>query len=199
MLLRELNHRTKNNLNIVNSLIQIQAGMSENDEFRTLALSLENRIQSISMVHQMLYKSQTLADVNLAEYARELVSKLLSALSISEKKVIVAVDAAPVFVNLDIAIPCGQILNELISNALKYAFPDERCGKVVVQIAQSADAEVILRVSDDGVGFSPDKATADSLGMTIVNTLVNQLHGSLDIVSNDGVTCEIRFKAVARF
>ena len=200
MLLRELNHRTKNNLNIVNSLIQLQAGMSANAEFSALATTLETRIQSISLVHQMLYKSPSLAQVNLAEYTRELAVQLMSGLSISPQKVSVEVDAAPVFVNIDVAIPYGQILNELISNALKYAFPADRNGHVLVQLAQAQDGEVNLRVSDDGVGFSPDveQSVSDSLGMIIMQTLVSQLNGNMKLDSTNGVICEIHFNPGTR-
>jgi PAS domain S-box-containing protein len=196
MLLRELNHRTKNNLTIVSSLIELQADQSDNEAFRALALTLEHRIQSISLVHRMLYQAKNLERINLEDYARELSANLKLGFALSPEKVEIEVEAVPVFVSLNTAIPCGQILNELISNALKYAFPGERCGRVVIQITQAEDGELTLRVSDNGVGLPPDFDLSDlsSLGLTIVNTLVSQIHGKLKIESNEGVTCEIRFR-----
>ena len=195
-LLRELNHRTKNNLNIVNSLVQMQAEMSDNEDFKALAATLKNRIQSIAMVHRMLYQSKSLKQVCLAEYTRELVSNLMQGFDIMPEKIKIEVDAASVFVNISIAIPCGQILNELITNAIKYAFPGERRGRVLIQITQALDGEITMRVSDNGVGFSPgfDSSAPSSLGMVLIHTLVDQLHGSINMETLNGVTCEIRFR-----
>ena len=196
VLLRELNHRTKNNLNIVSSLIEIQAGLSNNEEFQSLAETLRNRIQSIALVHKMLYQSKSLKKVDLGEYAMELVSNLVQGFDLLSEKIQIEVHSVPAFVNLSTAIPCGQILNELITNAIKYAFPGDRCGQVFIQIEQTLDGEVTMRVCDNGVGFPPgfDPSESNSLGMILVRTLVGQIHGSLKIESTDGVKCEIRLK-----
>jgi PAS domain S-box-containing protein len=196
MLLRELNHRTKNNLQIMSSLIQIQATAGNDPRFYSLALSLENRIRSIALVHQMLYHSPNLSRVNLGDYARQLASHLKSGFMISPNQIEVEVlDSSPVSVAINTAIPCGQILNELISNAMKYAFPQERRGRISVQIGQQDDGEIMLRVSDDGVGLPPgfDAGASDTLGMTILHMLVGQLEGKITFQSGEGVTCEVRF------
>ena len=197
MLLRELNHRTKNNLGLVSSLINLQANISSDETFQALALALENRIRSIALVHQMLYRSQNLARVDLAEYTRELVGHLMSGFAASTDKIVVDINATPAFVGINTAIPCGQILNELISNAFKYAFPGERRGRVAIQIGQAQDGEVLLKVTDDGVGLPPgfDESASASLGMTLLHMLVQQIDGQIEIKSGKGVTCEIRFKA----
>ncbi len=196
LLLRELNHRTKNNLNIVNSLINLQANMSDNQEFKALAETLANRIQSISLVHMMLYQSPNLAHIDLANYARELAVNLMSGLIVSTGLITVEIDAEPVFVEINTAIPCGQILNELIVNAYKYAFPNGRQGKLTILIRQNnTTGEVTLCVKDDGIGLPPgfDINRLNSLGMIIVQTLISQLRGSLSIESQSGTSWVIRF------
>jgi PAS domain S-box-containing protein len=200
LLLRELNHRTKNNLNIINSLISIQASRSESAEFQALANSLEKRIQSISLVHQMLYQSASLSQIDLGQYAREIVSHLMNGLEISPGQIEVVIESSPVSVGINAAIPCGQILNELILNALKYAFPGGRQGKLTIQVHQAEDGEVVLGVSDNGVGIPPgvDEKNAKSLGMMIIRNLTGQLNGTLSIESQDGFSCKISFKENAQ-
>jgi two-component sensor histidine kinase len=196
LLLRELNHRTKNNLNIVSSLVNLQASMNDNQEFTALAETLESRIQSISLVHEMLYQSPNLAQIDLANYAHKLAVNLMSGLAVSSEQVVIEIDAEPVFVGINTAIPCGQILNELIVNAYKYAFPNGRRGKLTILLRQNnASGEVTLCVKDDGVGLPPgfDINRLNSLGMTIVQTLTSQLHGSLFIEAQNGTSWEIRF------
>ena len=196
VLLRELNHRTKNNLSLVNSMIQLQAGDSENEQFRALALTLENRIHSISLTHQMLYRSPNLAQIDLGEYAHSLVTHLLTGLVIAPEKIEVEIDAAPVYVGIETAIPCGQILNELLSNAFKYAFPGERSGRVRVHIRRTEDGQIALKVADNGAGLPAgfDVEQSDSLGLVLVRTLAQQLKGEMTLTSQEGVACEIRFK-----
>jgi len=195
MLLRELNHRTKNNLNIVNSLIQLQAETSDNEHFKALALTLEDRLHSISLVHGMLYRSHNLSQINLAEYARELVENLASGFRLSPEKIAIGIDAMPIVVGINAAIPCGQILNELISNAFKYAFPGDRKGHLNIRIHQGEGGQITLCVSDDGIGFPPNynQNLSTSLGMTILQMLTKQLRGEITFETTQGVTCEVRF------
>jgi PAS domain S-box-containing protein len=199
MLLRELNHRTKNNLNIVSSLINIQADASDNEQFQALALTLDARIRSISLVHEMLYRAQSLSQINLAEYVHELVQNLASSFELSSSQVEVNVDAVPVLVGISSAIPCGQILNELISNAFKYAFPNGRQGRVDIQISQSRDGEISIRVADNGVGFPAgyNEAESKSLGVSLLHMLARQLNGRLTLETTHGVSCELRFAEAA--
>ena len=205
ILLRELNHRTKNNLNIVGALIGLQAEVSNNEPFRALAQTLKDRLHSIALVHQMLYRSKNLAQVDLGQYAHELAANLASGFAIAHEKVEVIFDVMPVVVGINAAIPCGQILNELISNAFKYAFPNGRSGQVKIQIQQAWDGEITLCVSDNGVGLPEnfDQTRTDSLGMSIIRMLAGQLDGSLSfghavrsgVSAGDGMSCEVRFRA----
>ncbi len=196
MLLSELNHRTKNNLNIINSIVQLQAEASNDAQFNALALTLENRVHSIAMVHEMLYRSPDLAQIDLEEYAQEMVELLLSGFSIYPDQIEVEMDTQPVLVGINTAIPCGQILNELIANAFKYAFPSGQAGRVYIHIHQAEDGEIILGVADNGVGLpaSFDAGKTKSLGMTIVRMLTEQLQGAMRIESNGGLHCEVRFR-----
>ena len=196
MLLRELNHRTKNNLNIVSSLINLQATTSANEEFHALAQTLTDRIKAIALVHQMLYRVPNLSQVNLEIYLRELVSSLAASFDAAPGKITVEIESMPVLVGINSAIPCGQFMNELLSNAFKYAFPGERKGKIHIQLQQTQDGEIILRVRDDGVGLPHDynEEDSDSLGMAILRMLAQQLNGQLNIQNGSGVAYELRFK-----
>ncbi len=196
MLLRELNHRTKNNLNIVNSLIQLQSESSENEQFRALAQTLEDRLHSIALVHDMLYRSRSLFEIDLAEYVSELVGNVAAGFMLAPGRIEVNIDAEPIRVGINTAIPCGQILNELISNAFKYAFPNNRKGRLDIYLHRERNGEILLRVSDNGVGFpkSYDESVSTSLGMSILHMLVRQLHGQIWLSTETGVTCEVRFK-----
>ena len=200
MLLRELNHRTKNNLNLVGALIELQAASSNNQAFQGLAKTLKDRLHSISLVHQMLYRSRNLAQIDLGDYAREIAAHLASSFMTAPGKIQVDIDAVPVALGIDAAIPCGQILNELLTNAFKYAFPEGRSGCVSILIRQAQDGEILLRVSDNGVGLPTgfDEMRSDSLGMNIVRMLAAQLGGSLAFERSSGFSCEIRFREKRR-
>jgi PAS domain S-box-containing protein len=196
MLLRELNHRTKNNLNIINSLVKLQADSSENETFRDMAVTLENRLLSMAIVHEMLYRSRSLAHIDLGVYTRELAENLRASFLLTTGNIEVVIDAEPITVDVTTAIPCGQILNEMISNAFKYAFPGGRGGCVRIQIQQLPDDEIAIKVSDNGVGLPEgfDANKTGSLGLAIVRMLAGQIRGTMNLTSDQGVSCEVRFR-----
>lgn len=196
MLLRELNHRTKNNLNIISSLISLQAKNTDNEVFRSLAQTLQTRIESIAMVHELLYRSPNLAMIDLKEYTSQLVAHLTDGFSPPAQNIEIRMDAMPVQVPINTAIPCGQILNELLFNAFKYAFPDGRRGYIAIHLSKDGKGEITIRVEDNGVGFPAgyDDKKASSLGLPLIRMLVRQLGGVLNLNTSDGVACEIRFQ-----
>jgi len=152
------------------------------------------------LIHERLYRSQDLARIDLAEYIQNLAGYLFRAYHASARNITLQVTAMPVELDIDAAIPCGLILNELISNALKHAFPDARAGAIRIGVTVRADQQIELSVADGGVGFPPDVdyRHTPSLGLQLVNTLVAQLNGTLELTHGDGTVFTICFAPARR-
>ena len=196
VLLRELYHRTKNNMNVIQSILALQAAFSRNDEVERIAKEVGDKIQAMALVHQKLYQSQNLSCIPLHEYLPELVELLQQSYTISPASIAVRLDVAPVFVLIDTAIPCGLTLNELMSNIFKHAFPDDRNGEIRIQLTEDDQGLITLQVSDNGVGVPPgfDFRAQDSLGLqSLVMIAEHQLQGTVTFTGDDGVTCRIQF------
>lgn len=195
-LIRELYHRTKNNMQVIYGILELQSEMSGNEEFKLLVQDINNRIMSMSLVHQMLYKARNLSMVNLRDYITELTSLLTSGFSVNEEKIKVFLNLEPVSVRIDTAIPCGLILNELISNVFKHAFPNGMNGKLTVNLERQADGEIKIDVSDNGIGVKDrfDYYRQQSLGLKLIISITEeQLNGSVEFSSDAGMKCVIRF------
>jgi two-component sensor histidine kinase len=195
VLLREVHHRVKNNLNIISSLLNLQSSMIRSPADAMSAFeNSRDRIMAMSLVHEKLYQSSNYAQVNMQEYVGTLVSQLTVAYG-QGRPVRLVFDAAGVFLDVNTSIPCGLIMNELITNAFKYAFPDNREGAISITMHKSASRAVELDISDDGVGMPADVAVerADSLGLTLVRMLVEQLDGSILVTSEHGTSFHIQF------
>ena len=196
MLLQEIHHRVKNNLQVISSLLNLQAGYIEGEGTREIFRDSQNRVRSMALVHEKLYRSADLARVDLAEYIKNLATFLFGSYQASAGRIGLEIEAADVYLGIDAAVPCGLMLNELISNTLKHAFPHGRSGLVRVELQRDEAAqEVTLIVADDGVGLPPDFDIfqTDSLGMQLVDTLVEQLDGILEIESQNGTQFKITF------
>jgi two-component sensor histidine kinase len=196
-LLRELYHRTKNNMQVIRSLLSLEAGPDPGPGVRELVSTMENRIQAMSLVHQRLYRSQDLSVIDLRSYAQDLVHLLLQSYSVVAERVEFSVEAPPIPVNIDVAMPCGLIINELVSNSLKYAFPENRSGGVSVVISQHESGEISLRIADNGVGVPPgfDFRAQQTLGLQMVFDLGEcQLDGRVEFSNSNGVTCTVTFR-----
>ncbi|HNW30131.1 MAG TPA: histidine kinase dimerization/phosphoacceptor domain -containing protein [Spirochaetota bacterium] len=195
-LLRELYHRTKNNMQVISSLLRLQRSRLKNQEASDLFMEMENRIQSMALVHQKLYQSQTLSRIDLKDYIADLAGLILKSYQVSSGKVAVRLEMVSVPVLIDTAIPCGLIVNEMISNSLKYAFPGERTGELRIEL-EKKDETITLTVSDNGIGF-PDGLNprdTETLGLkNIIGLAEFQLGGTVDISSRDGVMCRIEFR-----
>jgi len=195
ILLKEVHHRVKNNLQLVSSLLNLQASYIRTAEDKVLFLESQNRIHSMTLVHEELYRSEDIARVSFREYLPKLTHKLVVAFAVG-KEVQVDTDVDDLHLPVDIAIPCGLIINELFSNALKHAFPDRDTGAVSLAVKENGTS-IRITLSDDGVGFplDYDPATARSLGMQLVHSLVDQLGAFLDITVQQGTTFNISFPA----
>jgi len=188
VLLKEIHHRVKNNLQIVSSLLYLQSRKTNDQQVLSVLRESQTRVRSMALIHEKLYQCDDLANINLGDYIRSLTSYLFNSYGVASHmvKLAIHVDSAPL--GLDRAIPCGLIINELVSNALKYAFPDGRRGEIVVDLARNGDGKLILTVKDDGVGLPKGMDITDtpSLGLQLVTTLVKQLDGTLEVDSTNG-------------
>ncbi len=195
VLLKEIHHRVKNNLQIVSSLLNLQAGQVTDPHTLDALQDSQTRVRSMALIHEKLYRSENLAKINFAEYIRDLISYLFRVQNINPHQITVDIKADDIFLEIDTAIPCGLILNELASNAIKHAFPGERAGKICITACQINNTTLSLIVSDNGIGFSDelDPEKSNSLGLQLVGALVTQLEAEMKIVSNEGAEFHVSF------
>ncbi len=186
-LLREIHHRVKNNLQVVSSLLSIQ-GREISDEKALKAVNeSRNRVHSMALIHQFLYGEEHLSSIDMQEYVDELASGLMATYRVGHDKVKLTTRVTPMRLDVDTAIPVGLILNELITNALKYAFPDQRQGNITVELYERNE-KLYLVVSDDGIGASGDQPKSSSFGMKLLNAFKTKLQGDFSISGNPGMT-----------
>jgi len=196
VLLREVHHRVKNNLNIISSLLNLQSSMIRSPADAMSAFeNSRDRIMAMSLVHEKLYQSADYAQVNMHEYVGTLASQLMVAYG-QGRPIRLAFDAPGVFLDVNTSIPCGLIMNEIMTNAFKYAFPDNREGTISIALHSSAEGLVELHIADDGVGMPADVVVerADSLGLTLVRLLVEQLGGTMRVDRGRGTSFHIEFQ-----
>jgi PAS domain S-box-containing protein len=188
-LLKEVHHRVKNNLQIVASLLSLQANRASQPEVVEVLEDTRKRVHSMALLHEALYQSDNLARINFAAYVEQLCRHLQRSVGVTTRQITVANQVASFGLPLEQAIPCGLIINELVSNALKHAFPDHRAGKVTVALGPAPERRLVLRVTDNGVGPPPvmDLVTAPTLGLRLVSGLASQLGGQLTVEQPDGV------------
>ncbi len=192
VLLKEVHHRVKNNLQVISSMLSLQS-MSQSDR-ATLGLFRESqdRVRSMALIHEQLYQSGDLSRIDFGAYADSLTANLLRSYA-TAGTIKLKIDVRDILIGIDLAIPCGLIINELVTNALKHAFPDGRNGTVVIAMRRDG-GEYVLTVTDDGVGMPPHvKGDAGSFGLQLVDTLIGQLEGSIDVAVNGGTAYAIRF------
>ena len=184
VLLKEIHHRVKNNLQVISSLLNLQSQYIHDPEMLKLFQESQFRVRSMALVHEKLYRSASLAEINPADYIRELATQLFRSFGLGKQGVQLEVEVAEGMLGIDLAIPCGIILNELITNALKYGFPDDRSGVVYVEMNREPSGHAVLVVGDTGVGIPPglDIRTTDSLGLKLVTMLCEQLQGTLTLI-----------------
>lgn len=193
VLLREIHHRVKNNLQIVSSLLQSQADLVDDPSVARLFEEGQQRIFSMALIHQNLYQSEQIGDVLMPSYLTELTTNIERSFS-SPEKISLELRVDDESVDIDTAVPLGLILNELITNAYKYAFPNSGAGLIVVELKRLA-GQLLLRVSDNGVGMPPNHnpGSGDSLGLSLVHGLVRQLGGSIEWSKGSGTSVAIQF------
>ena len=195
VLLDEVNHRVKNNMQVISSLLKLQSNNIKDNQIKDVLKESQSRVYGMSAVHETLHGSENLSEIDLRVYLSKITSSIFQTYSISPDKVTLNTDIQNVPISINQASPLGLICNELISNSLKYAFPDDRKGEITVSMKKQDD-ELELIVEDDGVGIPDDfdLKNASTLGLKLVRTLVeNQLDGSIDMENKDGTKFIIKF------
>ena len=196
LLLRELYHRTKNNMQVLISMLNLQRQQLEEGFVTELFKDMENRIKSMALVHEKLYKSSSLVFIDMKEYVEDFIGILLASYREVSDRIEVIAEMDNVYFSIDTAIPCGLILNELITNSLKHAFPDGRAGRITVRLQLGNSGEASLELKDNGVGLSDgfDYRSCTSFGMQSVIALSEvQLGGILSINVDEGTSIELKF------
>jgi PAS domain S-box-containing protein len=198
VLLREIHHRVKNNMQVISSLLNLQSRQIKDPDVFEMFKESQRRIRSMALIHERLYQSSDLSRIEFSEYLRNLATHLFHSYQVDASRVQLKIEAEEVHLNINTAIPCGLIVNELISNALKHGFPEGRKGQLDLDLRRVAGDGYVLRVMDDGVGFPEalDFRKTETLGMQIVNTLVSQIDASIDLAREKGTEFTIHFQEV---
>ncbi len=194
---RELYHRTKNNMQIISSFIQIQSRKIGDEKVAAFAKNIVSKIQTMSLVHEKLYQSKNLSKINLKEYIEELISLIANYNSAANNNISVVFEIADTELSIDSAIPLGLVINEIITNSFKHAFLPGEKGRITVSLKKEKDGALILIISDDGKGLSEgfDVRETASLGMTTIFSIIEkQMQGSVDIISENGLTYILSFR-----
>jgi PAS domain S-box-containing protein len=200
ILLHEIHHRVKNNLQIVSTLLDLQSDYIEDEQSRRYFRESQDRINSMALVHEALYRSPDLARIDFAVYLEGLTDHLFKSYVVDPKNVSLNCAIGEVALGIDEAIPCGLIVNELVSNSLKHAFSQGRRGEIQVQCHSGEDGLIHLTVSDDGAGLPEglDFMATRTLGLQLVTMLVKQLRGEIRVERDAGTTFVISFRGVRR-
>jgi two-component sensor histidine kinase len=194
VLLKEIHHRVKNNMQIISSLLRLQSKEIQDKSTRKIFDVSQNRIRSIALIHETLYQSEDLSRIDFARYVKKLATHLISIYRPEGQGIDLKLDVKNAYLDINKAIPCGLIINELVSNALKHAFPQNRTGEIHL-LLKSMDGACELEVKDTGVGFPEgiNFRETNSLGLQIVNDLVEQLEGKMQLVRKGGTFFRITF------
>ena len=197
VMLKEIHHRVKNNMQVISSLLDLQADSLQDEQVRGLFKESQDRIKSMALIHEQLYQVPDLARIDFVNYVESLTSHLLRSYGAKEGNIVLHLDIAPLYLSIETAIPCGLIINELVSNAFKHAFPNGQAGQIWVTTLHKAETEQLtLQIKDNGVGLPAniDLQQPRSLGMTLVMTLVKQINGMIEWQNDHGLKFRITFK-----
>ena len=194
LLLKEIHHRVKNNLEVVSSLLALQSANINDPDIQEAMLANQNRVHSMGILHQKLYQSEHLAFIEMKNYFKNLCENILDSYNESDR-IQVNIEMNEVELDVDTALPLGLIVNELLTNSLKYAFPNGNKGEIKLSLASVSNENLCLKISDNGIGKNADMpAKGTGFGTQLVDLLTRQIEGKLDEVVNDGTIITITFK-----
>ncbi|MCZ7357070.1 MAG: PAS domain S-box protein [Candidatus Methanoperedens sp.] len=199
VLMREIHHRVKNNMQIISSLLRLQSSYIPEKKYKDMYNESQNRIATMSLIHEKLYQSNDLTKIDANEYITDLVNGLLKSYDVNTGQVEMNIDAKNVLLGINSAVPCGLIINELVSNSLKYAFPDGKKGEIKISLHPTAENNMELVVRDNGIGIPAemDFRKTNSWGMRMVTILAeNQLRGEINLERSKGTEFQIKFMDV---
>ncbi len=196
-LLKEIHHRVKNNLQVISSLLSLQASQLERNDERQLFRESQARVQAIALLHERLYQARDLTRIDFGDYLAALAEHILRAGRKPSTEIQLRVEKEPIQLTQDAAMPCGLIVNELVTNACKYAFPEGGSGEVYLSVSRAPDDKLVLRVGDNGVGLPAglDLRNATTLGLQLVDDMVAQIRGTWKVESSSGTLFQIVFPA----
>ncbi|WP_421874192.1 histidine kinase dimerization/phosphoacceptor domain -containing protein [Marinoscillum sp.] len=191
VLLKEIHHRVKNNLQIISSLLNLQARFIKDKSAIDAVQEGRNRVKSMALIHQKLYQQENIEGINMPEYIDNLTRALLTSYKIKDERITVDKNVASINLDIDTAIPLGLILNELLTNSLKYAFPENEKGALKISLLQEAET-LMLEVADNGVGMDSSRKSEGSFGMTLIDSLAEKLNATVESVQENGTRFLIR-------
>ncbi len=195
VLLREVHHRVKNNLQVISSILSLQSGYIESEELKGVFRECQDRIRSMALIHERLYRSGDFVHINLADYVKSITSALLRSYRVSSAHIELKLSVPNYRVDMDTSMQLGLILNELCSNALKHAFPEGRSGLLSVEFIPNIDGHCLLVVSDDGVGLPAgfDLMAGKTMGLQLISSMVTQMGGAIEVSGEGGASFKLRF------
>jgi PAS domain S-box-containing protein len=195
ILIKEVHHRVKNNLQIISSLINLQTRYLSNQNSIIQLKETKNRVISMALIHEILYQSESVSRINFQKYINSLVKNLVNAYKVDTDRIEIEIRADDIYLDLQKGIPCSLIMNELISNCFKYAFPDKKPGKIIISLKKQ-DEEYTLIIKDNGIGLPSDIdfETTKTVGLQLVNVLTIQIKGEVSYKNDDGVEFVLKFK-----
>lgn len=196
VLVREIHHRVKNNLQVMSSLLTLQSRYTRDETTRHILNDSQSRLQAMAVVHELLFESEDLARVNRSEYLTRIARHLYESHGISPDRIALRIQAQEIGCTIDTAVPLGLIVNELVSNCLEHAFPAERKGEILIKTEKIREDEWEVIVSDNGVGMPKDldPAKSGTFGLYLVHTLAGQFRGDVELKRTGGVEVRVRFK-----
>lgn len=199
ILLKEIHHRVKNNLQVITSLLSLQSYNLQDSNMKELFRQSQHRINSMAMIHEMLYQSNDFSKINYNSYLNQLVTKLVTSFKGIDHQIEIKIDVPDLFLNIDTAVPLGLLINEIITNALKYGFPDQMAGTLYIKMQVLDPPNFLLEIGDNGIGFPEDinKSSKHSLGLNLIQQLAVQLNGNIQKDPNKkGTNYKLHFQEI---
>jgi len=196
ILLKEIHHRVKNNLQIIISLLNLQSGYIKDEQTLKAVKDGQNRVRSMALAHEKFYQSDELTEINFSEYVEKLCQFLFQSYGDNTDRVKLIVKADDIALDMDTAMPCGLLINEIVSNSLKYAFPNDIEGEIKIELQKLPNNYIDMKISDNGIGISEtiEIEKAESLGLQLITALASQLDGELKISRTNGTEISVIFK-----